>query len=212
MAGCFSISIRALQLLVGVGLLAGCATTGRIPPDPYGRVQTPEPGLRRLQVIVAYGFNGPTHAAIRLVRAGELTFWDPGGEYPDLPDRTYNRRRDVIEGRPETLEDYWDYRRKLGEAEMLVFEWDLTSMLAQSLEAALREPSGAFDPETQSGYCARAAVDYLNRFFFSPGESIRSSFSPDALAQQLWERTPDRVWIYRQSGDHPTCYGRNGGE
>jgi len=201
--------MRALSFLtLIIGLLTGCSSGGRQPPAFYPIAPVTSRGEQRLQVIVAYGYNGPTHTAVRLVDRGEITFWDPGGEYPALPDRTYNRRRDVIEGRPATLADYWEYRRALGEAEMLVFEWDLTSPEAERLVRALREPDANFDPETQSGYCARAAIDYLNRFFGPRAGAIRPTFSPDALAQHLWQQSADRVLIYRQGQQGPSWHRR----
>ncbi len=185
--------------------LVGCATGGwQIPADFETRPATPtiDPVL---QVIVAYGRETATHTALRLVEVdGSVTFWDPGGEYPDLPDRTYNRRRDVIRDRPETLERYWDYRLQLGENRMLVFEWQLPHSEIAHLASLLRQPSSDFDPETQSGFCARAAADFLTLAFNDNAEPVPSTFSPDTLARHLWTRQPSRVLLFKR-GTPPTA-------
>jgi hypothetical protein len=212
---------RAAAVLSLVAATAGCTfrVAPYLPPTWQGSAATlPEladDAARgpRLQVLVAYGGLMASHTALRLVPAeGPVVFWDPAGDYGREGvgldprwgpyDEHVTRRRDLIVSAPD-LGTYLRFRWGLLDTGVEVFEWDLPAAHAEELRRVLLEgtgrahPAGAFSTLAPMAFCTVATADFLGRFA-SPTRGLRGFyFFPDALARQLYGRSPSRVLLFR---------------
>jgi hypothetical protein len=203
MSGCSRRTDRHCRVfwLTALVALGGCVH-GPFPYQPEGWNSHPiadSQALSRLQIMVSYGAGACTHSALRLESAGHgALLWDPGGGWglnAHSPAGVL-RRADVIAREAPTLADYVDYRWRLGDKGLEVFEWQLDEAQAARLYRLLTDGT-AFDTDRAAWTCSLALGDLLQQHG-APALRIHDRhFLPHRMVVDLYAARPARVMRYR---------------
>ena len=195
--------LKSPILLALCALAVGCTGPApHVPRDWTHHIPPPIDSLEnntpRLQVIVAYGGNMPSHTMLRITRPDHALFWDPGGAFA-LHDPTYQRVADLVRNPTPALADILAHRWRCMDVAVEVFEWDLTDAEAHALADRLTGDAGTPPFPTARAAGARAAA--VSRFLIehAPLRARPDAASgwPQDLARALYRQPPDRVRLFR---------------
>lgn len=167
-------------------------------------MQDDETSPDKLQVIITYAAGSCTHSAVRLEsRDRPDLLWDPGGGWGlnEHSPHEVVRKLDVIQQDAPELASYIDYRWRLGDLGVEVFEWPLDENQAKKLHALLSgEGQHRFDTDRASWTCSLAVGDFLQQHGQPAVRTRDRHFLPHRMSADLYRENPGRVLIFRRDG------------
>ncbi len=200
----------ALPIILGLFValfFSGCMhmPTPYLPDDwngtPIEITGTQDGDNDKLSIFVIYGAGVCAHTTMRIYSPEHgVLFWDPAGGFGD-PEYVIqgDRDRDMLVNPVPTIAEYLEFRREIDTVKLEIFEFTITPEQALHLMTLLKAQPGGdeeyYPTKAAVMKCAASISDFLEKH---AGEifEITAGFYPHALAEQLYEKKPDRVIVW----------------
>jgi hypothetical protein len=208
-----TLSIKLIFLLILIILLTSCMhrPLNKL-PDNWQNKKVPIENLDDadnqscMQIVICYAGLGCAHTLMRLYipKMGSI-LWDPGGGYATHDYAKTSRHNDVISKKAPTMREYfkWRHHFKFSTNAIEIFEYDISVDQATKLWTILanegtdkNHPQGNFRTATPGSFCSYKVSMFLEKFCLEIVE-IKHSLLPHSLAESLYKKKVDRVYIYR---------------